>query len=136
MGLPVLGTYYLPSFVLNLHVLKLIPPLNIPEQLVRDHFTFYGGGNEGTERLSHLLLAPWTGAQQAPLSMGFPSNTGVGCHFLLQGLFPSQGLNRGLLSLPALVGGFFTTPDIPELLQVLVCSPFEWVGYHLPHKLP
>ena len=28
----------------------------------------------------------------------FPSNnTGVGCHFLLQGIFPIQGLNLGLL---------------------------------------
>ena len=24
-------------------------------------------------------------------------NTGVGCHFLLQGIFPNQGLNPGLL---------------------------------------
>ena len=31
---------------------------------------------------------------QAPLSMGFSSkNTGVGCHFLLQGTFPTQGLH-------------------------------------------
>ena len=33
------------------------------------------------------LLSPW----------GFPGkNTGVGCHFLLQGIFPTQGLNPGL----------------------------------------
>ena len=35
-------------------------------------------------------------ACQAPLSMGF-SGQGVGCHFLLQGIFPAQGLNLGLL---------------------------------------
>ena len=35
-------------------------------------------------------------------------NTGVGCHFLLQGIFPTQGLNLGLLGLPALAGVFFT----------------------------
>ena len=29
---------------------------------------------------------------------GFPGkNTGVGCHFLLQGIFPTQGLSPGLL---------------------------------------
>ena len=29
----------------------------------------------------------------------FPGkNTGVGCHFLLQGIFPTQGLNPGLLN--------------------------------------
>ena len=33
------------------------------------------------------LLSPWD----------FPGkNTGVGCHFLLQGIFPTQGLNPGL----------------------------------------
>ena len=35
-------------------------------------------------------------------------NTGVGCHFLLQWIFPTQGLNRVSVS-PALGGGFFTT---------------------------
>ena len=37
-------------------------------------------------------------AHQASLSMGFRGkNTGVGCHFLLQGIFPSEGLNPCLL---------------------------------------
>ena len=41
---------------------------------------------------------PWTVAQQAPPSMDPSSkNTGVGCHFLLQGIFPTQGSNPGLL---------------------------------------
>ena len=36
-------------------------------------------------------------ACQAPLSMDFPGkNTGMGCHFLLQGIFPTQGLNTCL----------------------------------------
>ena len=35
-------------------------------------------------------------------------NTGVGCHTLLQGIFPTQELNPHLMS-PALAGGFFTT---------------------------
>ena len=34
---------------------------------------------------------------EALLSLGFPKNTGVGCHSLLQGLLPTQRLN---LSLP------------------------------------
>ena len=35
-------------------------------------------------------------AFQALLSREFPSkNTGVGCHFLLQGVFPAQGSNPG-----------------------------------------
>ena len=40
----------------------------------------------------------------------FPGkNTGVGCHFLLQGISLTQGLNSCLLHLPALAGEFFTT---------------------------
>jgi len=52
---------------------------------------------------SHLVLydsfaAVWTIASQAPLSMDFPGkNTRVDCHFLLQGIFPTQGLNLHLL---------------------------------------
>ena len=39
-------------------------------------------------------------AHQAPLSKDFPGkNTGVGCHFLLQGIFPTQGSNLHLLCL-------------------------------------
>ena len=45
-----------------------------------------------------LFATPWSVARQAPLSMGFPSkNTGVGCHFLLQGIFLTQGSNPRLL---------------------------------------
>ena len=45
-----------------------------------------------------LFASPWTLVGQAPLSMGFPSkNTGMGCHFLLQGIFPPQGSNLDLL---------------------------------------
>ena len=44
------------------------------------------------------LATPWTVACQAPLSMGFSGkNTGVDCHFLLQGIFPTQESNPGLL---------------------------------------
>ena len=36
-------------------------------------------------------------SHKAPLSMGFlGKSTGVGCHFLLQGIFPTQGSNSGL----------------------------------------
>ena len=44
------------------------------------------------------LFAPWTGAFQFPLSVNFPGkNTGVGCHFLLQGIFSTQGSKPQLL---------------------------------------
>ena len=43
-----------------------------------------------------LFATLWTVAREAPLSMEFPENTGVGCHFLLQGIFLIQELNLGL----------------------------------------
>ena len=45
-----------------------------------------------------LCLTLWTVACQAPLSMGFSRlDTGVGCHALLQGIFPTQGSKLHLL---------------------------------------
>ena len=47
--------------------------------------------------LSHvpLFATSWTVDCQAPLFMGFSSQ--VDCHFLLQRIFPTQGLNPGFL---------------------------------------
>ena len=50
--------------------------------------------------LSRVWLSetPWIVAHQASLSMEFSGrNTGVGCHSPLQGIFPTQGSNLGLL---------------------------------------
>ena len=45
-----------------------------------------------------LFATSRTVASQTPPSMGFSGkNTGVGCHALLQGIFPIQGLNSRLL---------------------------------------
>ena len=71
---------------------------------------------------SDPLCDPWTVTHQAPLcpwdSPG--KNTGVGCHFLLQGIFLTQGSNLGL----------------PHCRQILYClshkgSPriTKWVAY-------
>ena len=44
-----------------------------------------------------LFATPWTVACQAPLSMDSPGkNTGVGSHFLSQGIFLTQGSKPGL----------------------------------------
>ena len=46
--------------------------------------------------LSHVQLsaALWTVARQTPLSRESPGkSTGVGCYFLLLGIFPTQGSN-------------------------------------------
>ena len=63
-----------------------------------------------------LFVTPWTVARQAPLSLGFSrKKTGVGCHALLQGIFPTQGLNLYLFSSPVFAGGFFTTSTTWEV---------------------
>ena len=54
---------------------------------------------EKVVKSSHSVMSdsatPWTVAYQAPLSMGFSSkSTGVGCHFLLQGIFPTRDQTR------------------------------------------
>ena len=47
---------------------------------------------------ARLFVTLWTVTRQAPLSVGSPGkNTGAGCHALLQGIFPTQGLNQSLL---------------------------------------
>ena len=50
--------------------------------------------------LSHVQLSVtrWTAARQAPWDSPGKS-TGVGCHFLLQRIFPTQGSNPHLLHL-------------------------------------
>ena len=42
-----------------------------------------------------LFAIPWTVASVHRILKG--KNTGVGCHSLLQGIFPTQGSNLGLL---------------------------------------
>ena len=46
---------------------------------------------------SHFYVIPWAVAHQAPRPWNSLSkNIGVGCHALLQGIFPARGLNPGL----------------------------------------
>ena len=59
--------------------------------------------------VAHHFLCPWDSPGQ---------NTGVGCHALLQGIFPTQGLK------PALAGGFFTSSTTWEAslsLHTYIC---------------
>ena len=67
------------------------------------------------------LLCPWDSPGK---------NTGVGCHFLLQGIFLTQGLHLCLLRLlcllspmsPALAGGFLTTAIACKEMSVTFLS--------------
>ena len=89
------------------------------------------------------LATPWIAAYQAPWSMDFPGkNTGVGCHFLLQGIFPTWGLNpvSAMQTLSCISCGFsffFFLPAEPpekpilgiEVLQLMVIG-WMWGWMH------
>ena len=65
-------------------------------------------------------MTPWTTACQALLcrnSLG--KNTGVGCHALLQEIFPTQGLNPGFLHCKQTL-----IPETPE--KPLRCTKFRF----------
>ena len=83
-----------------------------------------------------LLATPWTAAHQAPPSVGFsrqeywsgvplPSlkNAGVGCNFLLQGIFPTQGLNLHLLhwQVDSLLLSHQGSPELIFMIQLKQC---------------
>ena len=87
---------------------------------------------------ARLFAIPWTVACQAPLSMELPmdKNTGVGCHFLLQGIFLTQVSNSHLLCLLHWQAGSLS----PEPLQLGVCptvnsalTPCIWGQHRIPH---
>ena len=59
-------------------------------------------------------------ACQAPLFTEFSQqDTGVGCHFLLQGIVPTQGLNLGLLYYRQILY-YLSHQGSPQLCQLLL----------------
>ena len=79
--------------------------------------------------LRHVQLVgiPWTVARQVPLVQGTLQagrNTRVSCHFLLQGIFPTQGLNPCLLHWQA---------DSLPLRRL--GSPYECIHHQTTHSL-
>ena len=57
------------------------------------------------------LLCPWDSPGK---------NTGIGCHFLLQGFFLTQGSNQ-CLHICCIEGRFFTTEPPGKLIFVFLC---------------
>ena len=76
--------YHIPSFETYYHF-----------KIFDYHKNIYGGGLVAKSCPTHVT--PWTVVCQAPLCVRFSKNTGVGCHFLFQGIFPTQGSNPVLL---------------------------------------
>ena len=85
-----------------------------------------------------LFATPWTVAARVLCAWDSPGkNTGVGCHFLLQGIFPTQGSNLSLLgllhwkagSLPLASSGkpiFKTYIKVFSEGFLIVSFPWEW----------
>ena len=66
-----------------------------------------------------LFATPWTVPYQAQQTMEFSrQKTGVGCYFLLQGIFPSQEFNLG----PLIAGRLFTICTTSETFEVITIS--------------
>ena len=63
-----------------------------------------------------FFAMPWTIAHQTPPWDSPGKNTGVGCHALLQGIFPR--IERVSPTSPALASGFFATLATWETLQL------------------
>ena len=55
-------------------------------------------------------------------------NTGVGCHFLLRGIFPTQGLKLSLAS-PVLASRFFTTVLPGKPLRDYISAQKESISF-------
>ena len=60
----------------------------------------------------------------------FSKNNGVGCHALLQGIFPTQGLTQ----VSCIAGGFFTVWATREALK-LPSSSLNWLEWILMDKV-
>ena len=57
----------------------------------------------------------------------------MGCHALLQGIFPTQGLNpHAFLISPALADRFFATSTTWEALIVILCNLDEFGAVSFP----
>ena len=92
-----------------------------------------------------LFATPWTVPHQAPLPMDFPGkNTGVGCHFVLQGIFPNQGSNSHLLCLlhcrqildHCVLQGNLPDPGIELMFTHISCVSLHWQADSLPLAPP
>ena len=84
---------------------------------------------------ARLFVTPWTIACQPPQSMGFSRQENwMGCHFLLQGIFPTQGLKLHLLywhadSLPL---SHLGSPFSPATSPLCHSTPVVWASLLSP----
>ena len=85
-------------------------------------------------------LDPMTVARRAPLSMGFSRHEyWAGCHFFLQGIFSTQGLNPGLLHFRQILyhlshkGSSSVTTFLLNSVYHLLLTTLQFSSISLPH---
>ena len=80
------------------------------------------------------LCDPWTEARQAPLSLKFSrKNAGVGSHSLLQGIFPTQGLNPRLQHYRQILYHLSHQDGLMSKLSLLYCIRVLLLLSHFSH---
>ena len=80
-----------------------------------------------------LGVTLWTVAHQTPCPWDSPGkNTGMDCHALLQGIFPTQGSNLHLLSLTLRDRLFTTAPPGKPLIYTACCAVLSHVRLFAP----
>ena len=83
-----------------------------------------------------LFVIPWSVSCQAPCPWNFPGkNIGVGCHFLLQGIFLTQGLNLHLLHCRQSLYSW-AVREFPGASFKRALILFMWVPPPWPNHLP
>ena len=76
-----------------------------------------------------LFATPWTVTARLLCPWNFPGkNTGVGCHFLLEGILPTQGLNLYPLHLLRLQADSLSLPNLesPSFSVTLLEHIYWW----------
>ena len=86
--------------------------------------------------VSDSFATPRTITHQAPLSMGFPrQNTGVHCHFLLQGIFLTQGSTLDLLNFRWILYGLRHQGSPSATVKRNFCFTWSSLGSVLSHGI-
>ena len=121
-----LNTVYLFSYVISFYPTSLSIPIAL-------NFYYYLKHACRLSCFSRVWLSVmlWTAVCQAPLSMGYTpdKNTGMGCHTLLQGIFPTQGSNLRLLCLLPWQAG--SLPPAPPGKSWNILYPFQFGLWHI-----
>ena len=94
--------------------------------------------------MSNSSATPWTVTHQAPVSVGCSrQESGVGCHFLLQGIFPTREANPCLLhwQVDALLLSHPASRELDGRCLFAIClvireKQIRWSSQWIPYRTP